>query len=442
MNVNQSNQTIAPSTPQNQSANELDPYQLHFFEAQLVSAGNKIDLLSTEDQSNAKQRVDGEESKKNSVKKEEHLDKVQENRANVLMTQATLKTAKKEDLITHDIKKAGETEKKLLTGIAEQQQSQKLQIKNQNYNDTVKERIAEKKSDLIVPTLQKEDSPSQVKNSFSEIFKLDDKQPAEMRMDNKASQEGAKSENLLKNLPGALASGLKGANLQKSEILREPNPLNKTKSTISSQKPEIGIEKSESSFKTQNQTTKNDSQLMDKLVSSSVKNDRSKKVGDFESQLKTKALPKQSDLEVDMKEVLGKVKIMMFSEKSEMVMKLTPAHLGKLEFKLRKGEDNRLIAELKVQSTEAKEILNTQLSDLKQGLEEQGVKVEEFAILVKEDDHKGSAFSSNGNNSHQKQDRSESPFVVPFQDGSGKLKGLGPENYEVESLDDGLNIIV
>ncbi len=442
MNVNQSNQTTAPSTLQNQPVNELDPYQLHFFEAQLVNAGNKIDLLSSEDKGDEKQRVDGEESKKNSVKKEEHLDKVQENRVSVLMTQATLKTAKKEDLITHDIRKAGETEKKLLTAIAEQQQSQKLQIKNQNYNDTVKERIAEKKSDLIVPTLQKEDSPSQVKNSFSEIFKLDDKQSAEMRMDNKTPQEGAKSDNLLKNLPGVLASGLKGANLQKSEILREPNPLIKSNSTVSSPKPEIVIGKSDNSHKTQNQTTKNDSQLMDKLVSNSVKDDRSKKIGDFESQLKTKALPKQSDQEVDMKEVLGKVKIMMFSEKSEMVMKLTPAHLGKLEFKLKKGEDKRLIAELKVQSPEAKEMLNTQLSDLKQGLEEQGVKVEEFAILVKEDDHKGNAFSSNGNSSHQDQDRSDSPFVVPFQEGNGKMKGLNPGNYEVESLDDGLNIIV
>lgn len=123
---------------------------------------------------------------------------------------------------------------------------------------------------------------------------------------------------------------------------------------------------------------------------------------------------------VDVKEVAGKVKMMINKDKSEIVMKLTPEHLGKMEIKLKKDGD-QLMAQLKVESIEAKELLEEQLPQLQKNLEDQGVQVKDFNIFVKSDQSDTSGFAFN---EHQQPE-------TPHQ--SGTNRALPEENVQPDS---------
>ena len=97
---------------------------------------------------------------------------------------------------------------------------------------------------------------------------------------------------------------------------------------------------------------------------------------------------------VDVKEIAGKVKLMISNDKSEITMKLTPEHLGKLEIKLKK-DGAQISAQLKVESIAAKELLEEQLPQLQKDLENQGIQVKDFNIFVKPENMGQSEFAFN-----------------------------------------------
>lgn len=97
---------------------------------------------------------------------------------------------------------------------------------------------------------------------------------------------------------------------------------------------------------------------------------------------------------VDVKEVAGKIKLMISKDKSEITMKLTPEHLGKLEVKLKKDGD-QITANLKVESIAAKELLEEQLPQLRKDLEDQGIQVKDFSIFVDQENSSQSEFAFN-----------------------------------------------
>lgn len=97
---------------------------------------------------------------------------------------------------------------------------------------------------------------------------------------------------------------------------------------------------------------------------------------------------------VNIKDVVGTVKIMVSSKTNEMVMKLAPEHLGKLEIKLRK-EGDKITGRFKVDSLQAKELIESQLPLLKEGLAEQGVHIEEFTIIINGEEPSNSSFAFN-----------------------------------------------
>ncbi len=108
---------------------------------------------------------------------------------------------------------------------------------------------------------------------------------------------------------------------------------------------------------------------------------------------------------VNIKDVVGTVKIMISSKTNEMVMKLAPEHLGKLEIRLKKDGD-KLTGRFKVDSREAKEAIETQLPQLKEGLAEQGIHIEEFSVYIKGDDTSNQSFAFNqGQNSEGEQNQ-------------------------------------
>ena len=111
--------------------------------------------------------------------------------------------------------------------------------------------------------------------------------------------------------------------------------------------------------------------------------------------------------QVDVKEVAGNVKIMLNRAQDEMTMKLNPQHLGKLEIRLKKDGDH-MVASLKVESLEAKHVLEQQLPELKESLSRQGVDVASFDINVSDEsfgfafgEGKGSGFGNSESSSNQ-----------------------------------------
>jgi flagellar hook-length control protein FliK len=97
---------------------------------------------------------------------------------------------------------------------------------------------------------------------------------------------------------------------------------------------------------------------------------------------------------VNIKDVVGTVKIMISSKTDEMVMRLAPEHLGKLEIKLRK-EGDKILGRFKVESRQAKELIESQLPQLKAGLAEQGVHIEEFTIIINGEENQNSSLAFN-----------------------------------------------
>ncbi|MDH5559554.1 MAG: flagellar hook-length control protein FliK [Deltaproteobacteria bacterium] len=90
----------------------------------------------------------------------------------------------------------------------------------------------------------------------------------------------------------------------------------------------------------------------------------------------------------NIKNVVGKIRLMLNDQKNELVIKLNPEHLGKLEIRLKKNGDE-LQGLLKVDNIDAKKLIESQMSHLKQGLEDQGVKIEHFTILLNDEAAKG-----------------------------------------------------
>jgi flagellar hook-length control protein FliK len=110
--------------------------------------------------------------------------------------------------------------------------------------------------------------------------------------------------------------------------------------------------------------------------------------------LKAESNTAKPETPVNIKDVVGNVKIMISSKTNEMVMKLAPEHLGKMEIRLKK-EGGKLMGRFKVESRQAKEAMESQLPALKEGLAEQGVHVEEFVILVNDEETSNQSFAFN-----------------------------------------------
>ena len=124
---------------------------------------------------------------------------------------------------------------------------------------------------------------------------------------------------------------------------------------------------------------------------------------------------------VDVQEVAGNVKIMLNRAQDEMTMKLNPQHLGKLEIRLKKDGDH-MVANLKVDSLEAKHVLEQQLPELKESLSRQGIEVSSFDINLA-DESFGFAFGEGKGSGFGDSDKS-----------AGQSKSFEPKATEIEPI--------
>lgn len=128
------------------------------------------------------------------------------------------------------------------------------------------------------------------------------------------------------------------------------------------------------------------------------------------------AAPRQTRHVVDMKDVAKNMKMMFNADRTEMTVKLNPVNLGRMEIKLRK-EGDKVMAELKLESLEAKEAVERQLPELRESLAQQGIQVQEFALTLKEQGEFGLAMD-NGQQQGQ------------GQPGQTRQSGNGSRNFE------------
>ena len=140
---------------------------------------------------------------------------------------------------------------------------------------------------------------------------------------------------------------------------------------------------------------------------------------------------------VNIKDVVGNVKIMISSKTNEMVMTLAPEHLGKMEIRLKK-EGEKLLGRFKVESQQAKEAIESQLPALKEGLAEQGVHIEEFVILVSGEETSNQSFAFNqGQDGEAGQSRQSRVVEGDTSSGNRTTEQSAGSNHENAS---GLNI--
>ena len=285
--------------------------------------------------------------------------------------------------------------------------------KQEAFDGAVQKKLAGPKAHLATPAVQGEETTEDIKMRFAEVLSKSSEENAQKKpVDLKTL--GVKPENTQSN--SAKLSGLS----QMAEMLQKSGLPNGAQNAVNAQNLQLDrptvrslSEGQLSDMGQKNQSANGQSTKLTAKTSlskgqatntsgSSLTGELNKT--DLNSQ--AKSLESQNNRPVNIEEVVGKVKLMLSTNKNEMVMRLAPEHLGKLEIRLKK-EGDKLIGRFKVQSTEAKRALETQFSQLQQGLEEQGIKVEEFSILVDDQSSAESTFTFNeGRNQQQNSDES------------------------------------
>lgn len=282
-----------------------------------------------------------------------------------------------------------------------------LGVKKDIHNKAIGEKLDVRKAHLNTPIIQDGEGVEKNVNSFMELL-ADQNDESEYLLKNNEknglngnkellSATQQRKENTL--LPGDMSKNNNQQKLDMSVVKGMENRSNGQSSQNSQQNnaftsnKNLQINKIGSSKN--NASVTNTSRFsMSELNQPSVTNKS------LESENLVKASNTNSSEQIDIKEVENKVRFMISNRKDELIMKLAPEHLGKLEIRLKK-ENDKIVGKFKVDNQEAKRILESQISQLQQGLEDQGVHVEEFIILLNENGNSSQSFSLNQGSSQQ-----------------------------------------
>ncbi|MGK0288883.1 MAG: flagellar hook-length control protein FliK [bacterium] len=105
----------------------------------------------------------------------------------------------------------------------------------------------------------------------------------------------------------------------------------------------------------------------------------------------------------DTDKIADRAKLMLSNDRSTMVMKLSPEHLGKLEFRLVKQQNGQMMAKIKVESLSTKEVIENQMGELQKNLEDQGIQVQKISVEQSEASKEGTSFAFSQKDEQQKQ---------------------------------------
>ena len=399
MNVIQAN-IKAQSTPPSDPSQSVKSPTTEDFEKQLFVAQKDTEWFTKTDAQSEKERVHKEQSEK------KRLDEVQENeRSAELVTVAVLAKTQLNDS-TETMRVVDDIEHEAL--------QQKSMSKQDTFNKAVQEKVAVQKAHLVTPTVPGEDAAEDPAVRFSELLTrgLEEKQ-------NQLATE-LKNAGLKPEIPSSRNNSARlGALPQMSEMLQRNNVPGGIQNVINAQDLQIDRQTVKAVTKEQSLNLDQKNQTEKGLANKSgVKTAPSKgtsasstltatvEVNNTDTASQSKSLESKAPTQVNVSDVVGKVKLMISTKTNEMVMRLAPEHLGKLEIRLKK-DGEKFIGRFKVENSEAKKALESQISQLQQRLEEQGIHIEEFSILINEQGSDDSTFTfKDGQN--QRQDSPES----------------------------------
>ena len=160
------------------------------------------------------------------------------------------------------------------------------------------------------------------------------------------------------------------------------------------------------------------------------------KIGETENKIQDVKLEKMSDIvmnkTVDMqeqidviKQISEKVDVNLFEDKSEMIIKLKPDHLGKVTVEIA-VENGAVTAKFLAESDKVKEILESNMQDLKDHLAKQGMVVQDLSVSVG-NEGKGRLFEQTTFSTYKKRQKieevnNEETYFIDDEYGINELK--------------------
>lgn len=144
---------------------------------------------------------------------------------------------------------------------------------------------------------------------------------------------------------------------------------------------------------------------------------------------KTTNMQEQIDV---IKQVSEKIDVNLFEDKSEMIIKLKPDHLGKVTVEIA-VENGNITAKFLAESQKVKEILEASMQDLKDHLANQGMVVQDLSVSVG-NDGRGPLFEQNNYNSLKKRQKIEEVnSEAYFVDGDYGMNEIAKSYYWPDS---------
>lgn len=112
---------------------------------------------------------------------------------------------------------------------------------------------------------------------------------------------------------------------------------------------------------------------------------------------------------------------------SELRLQLSPEHLGRMEIRVMSHEGN-LSAQIRVDHTQAREMMQVQLAELRQTLADQGIKIDRLEVSVGQDQRRGEPSFTFGGNLQQQADQQQQQQA--HRTASGRVSYYGDEAFD------------
>lgn len=113
---------------------------------------------------------------------------------------------------------------------------------------------------------------------------------------------------------------------------------------------------------------------------------------------------------------------------SELRLQLSPEYLGRMEIRVMSHEGT-LSAQIKVDHAQAREMMQTQIAELRQSLADQGIKIDRLEVSVGQDKGRGEQSFAFGGNLQQQAGQQQQQA---HQASSGRVSYYGPESFDEE----------
>lgn len=436
MNISQVNQLQKTHPQKDPHQTEINPEILQHFQGELVFAENDLNLIKAAGTGDEKHRshLEDVEKKRENDDQEKRITRSQwQTRSTRSEVQTrNLDEQSRDDIILHDLTpdtarsdiqfKNELTDKAALTAAAKKTLSQ----------DVSQERLQIHKPYLNNPTVQQStgDAP---KMEFAEILKTQQsstQQKSPIDQSKAGFQELTSGPDASKQvfIPSLQRSDRPAMEF-KMAVDQSTAEKSQTLQSISkkeSQRGDLALGKGKKdqtfTFQSRERPIVEKSDRFTNDLTAAVKNDTDV---DGKTPFETKSV--QTTKSGNINSVIDNVRIMLSSGKDSIVIRLMPEHLGKLEIKLKKSGE-KLVGEFKVENAEAKELLASEFQQLQQDLENQGIRLESFTILVKGEPRPAPVFKG-------KKPAGETPSVV-------SKDGADSEPGETRKDEPALNIII